>query len=233
MNFILIASILLIFFFVLNFLLPHLIKKLWRIRFLKWAKNSGKIFLTFDDGPEKLNTGLILDFLKINGIRATFFVLGANVKENLSLTRRIIDEGHMIGIHGYNHLHPWKILPWRGMLDLSHGKEMLEENDIKTIYVRPPYGKLNLFSLIYILINHLTFIHWDIDPEDYNQGDSKKLSEYLKSKIQKGKVILLHDGRCHGTYPGNVTVKGLIEYFENTSVSAEDFSSLPVDGIII
>jgi peptidoglycan/xylan/chitin deacetylase (PgdA/CDA1 family) len=205
---------------------------MWRIRFLKWANESGKIFLTFDDGPEKLNTGLILDLLKRHGIRATFFVLGAKVEENLSLTQRIINEGHMIGIHGYNHLHPWKILPWRGMLDLSCGKKMLEKNGIKTIYIRPPYGKLNLFSLIYILTNHLKFVHWNIDPEDYNQSDSIKLSEQLKNKIQNGKVVLLHDGRCPGTCPGNITVKGLDDYLENTDVSSGEFSALPVNGIL-
>jgi peptidoglycan-N-acetylglucosamine deacetylase len=219
-------------FIVLNFLLPHLIKKIWRIRFLKWANESGKTFLTFDDGPEKLNTGLILDLLKRYGIRATFFVLGAKVEENLSLTQRIINEGHMIGIHGYNHLHPWKILPWRGMLDLSQGKKLLENNGIKTIYIRPPYGKLNLFSLIYILINHLTFVHWNIDPEDYNQSDSITLSEHLKNRVQSGKVVLLHDGRCSGTFPGNVTVDGLLNYLENTNVPLEEFSSLPTNGII-
>ena len=232
MIFSLIIPIFLILFFALNILLPHLIKKIWRMHFLKWASNSGKIFLTFDDGPEKLNTELILDILKNHGIHATFFVLGVNVKNNLLLTQRIINEGHIIGIHGYNHLHPWKILPWRGMLDLSNGKKMLEKNGIKTIYVRPPYGKLNLFSLIYILINHLTFIHWNIDPEDYNQCDSVTLSEQLKNKIQKGKVVLLHDGRCPGTFPGDVTVKGLDDFLENTNVSSVEFSALPVNGLL-
>jgi peptidoglycan-N-acetylglucosamine deacetylase len=232
MIFIVIISILFILFFALNYLLPHLIKKMWRKHLLKWASNSGKIFLTFDDGPEKLDTELILNILKNHGIQATFFVLGANVKNNLSLTQRIINEGHIIGIHGYNHLHPWKILPWRGMLDLSRGKKILEKNGIKVLYVRPPFGKLNLFSLIYIVINHLTFIHWNIDPEDYNQSDSATLSEQLKNKIQKGKVVLLHDGRCPGTFPGNVTVKGLGDYLENASVPSSEFSALPINGIL-
>lgn len=205
---------------------------MWRKHFLKWANNSGKIFLTFDDGPEKINTELILNILKIHGIQATFFVLGINVNNNLLLTQRIVNEGHIIGIHGYNHLHPWKVLPWRSMIDLSKGKKMLEKNGIKTNYVRPPYGKLNLFSLIYIVINRLTFIHWNIDPEDYNLSDSAILSEQLKNKIHKGKVVLLHDGRCHGTFPGNVTVKGLGDYLQNTSLPANEYSALPVNGIL-
>lgn len=231
MKIILIIFTLLIFIVLLNYVLPHLVKKFWRIRFLKWASDTGKIYLTFDDGPEISTTGMILDFLKIHKIKATFFVLGVNVQENLTLTQRIIDEGHIIGIHGNNHLHPWKVLPWKGMLDLSRVKKILEKNGIKTNYVRPPYGKLNLFSLIYILINHLTFIHWNIDPEDYNQSESINISEYLRNKIHKGKVILLHDGRCPGTFPGYVTVKGLIDYFENANISGELYSALPINGL--
>jgi peptidoglycan-N-acetylglucosamine deacetylase len=231
MTFILLIAGILILSLMLNYLLPHLIKKMWRVRLLKWASVSEKIYLTFDDGPEKSNTGLILDFLKTHGMKATFFVLGVNVQKHPLLTQRIINEGHVIGIHGSNHLHPWKVLPWRGMTDLSRGKKILEENGIKTIYVRPPYGKLNLFSLIYILINDLTFIHWNIDPEDYNKSESVILSEYLKNNIGKGKVVLLHDGRCPGTFPGNVTVKGLIDYCENADVSKKLFSALPLNGL--
>ena len=227
MRIILLIFILIITFFLLNYLLPHLVKKLWRNRFLKWANDSGKIYLTFDDGPEISTTGQILDLLKVHGIQATFFVLGVNVQQNPYLTQRIIKEGHVIGIHGKNHLHPWKVLPWRGMADLSCGKKILEKNGIKTNYVRPPYGKLNILSLLYILINRLTFIHWNIDPKDYNQSESEMLTERLKSEIQKGKVVLLHDGRRPGTSPGNVTVKGLADFLGNTDISGVVFSPLP------
>jgi peptidoglycan/xylan/chitin deacetylase (PgdA/CDA1 family) len=227
MRIILLIFILIITFFLLNYLLPHLVKKLWRKRFLKWANDSGKIYLTFDDGPEISTTGQILDLLKVHGIQATFFVLGVNVQQNPYLTQRIIKEGHVIGIHGKNHLHPWKVLPWRGMADLSCGKKILEKNGIKTNYVRPPYGKLNILSLLYILINRLTFIHWNIDPKDYNQSESEMLTERLKSEIQKGKVVLLHDGRRPGTSPGNVTVKGLADFLGNTDISGVVFSPLP------
>jgi len=57
-----IVFILIILFFLLNYILPHLVKKWWRRRLLKWANYSGKIYLTFDDGPEISTTGQILDF---------------------------------------------------------------------------------------------------------------------------------------------------------------------------
>jgi peptidoglycan/xylan/chitin deacetylase (PgdA/CDA1 family) len=223
--------IILILFFLLNYLLPHLVKKWWRKSFLKWANDSGKIYLTFDDGPDISTTGQILDILKTHGIRATFFVLGINVIQNPEIIQRIIKDGHTIGLHGHNHLNPWNILPWKGMLDLSYGKKILEKNGMKTNYVRPPYGKLNILSLIYILINHLKFIHWNIDPKDYNENESDRLTKRLKNEIQKGKVILLHDGRLLGTSPGNITVKGLSDFLENTNISVEVFSTLPTNRL--
>ncbi|MDR3609522.1 MAG: polysaccharide deacetylase family protein [Ignavibacteriaceae bacterium] len=225
----LILFVFIIFF--LNYILPHLVKKFWRRQLLKWVSDSGKIFLTFDDGPEISTTGQILDFLKTHNIRATFFVLGVNVEQNPALTQRILMEGHTIGIHGENHLHPWKILPWKGMSDLYNGNKILKKYGIRAIYVRPPYGKLNLFSLIYILINRLTFIHWNLDPKDYNQNESTKLSTLLKDQIQSGKIILLHDGRRPGTFSGDITVKGLESFLQSTRISPHLFSQLPINGI--
>jgi peptidoglycan-N-acetylglucosamine deacetylase len=218
-------------FIVLNYFIPHIAKKWWRKHFLKWANDSSKIYLTFDDGPEITNTGLILDILKIHGIRATFFVIGINVEKNPFLVQRMIKEGHTIGIHGYNHLHPWKVLPWKAMEDLSRGKKILEKNGVKTCYVRPPYGKLNMLSLIYIFVNRLTFIHWHIDPQDYNEIESVKVAEFLKKEMQRGKVILLHDGRCKGTYSGDVTVNALSGFLENTFIPHEIFVALPINGL--
>lgn len=61
------------------------------------------MYLTFDDGPNTENTNKILDILKENDIKATFFVVGKNVERNPETTRRIVEEGHAIGIHCYNH----------------------------------------------------------------------------------------------------------------------------------
>lgn len=61
------------------------------------------MYLTFDDGPNTENTNAVLDILKEKGIKATFFVVGKNVERNPETTRRIVEEGHTIGIHCYNH----------------------------------------------------------------------------------------------------------------------------------
>lgn len=62
-----------------------------------------RVFLTFDDGPTKTVTPLILDVLKQEDVKATFFVLGNNVKNNPDLVKRAFEEGHYIANHGYSH----------------------------------------------------------------------------------------------------------------------------------
>lgn len=61
------------------------------------------IALTFDDGPDPVWTPKILDVLRRNGVRATFFTVGTRVAENPALARRIVEEGHQIGLHGFTH----------------------------------------------------------------------------------------------------------------------------------
>lgn len=68
-----------------------------------YDKNSKIAYLTFDDGPSQAVTPLILDLLKEENIKATFFVLGSNVKRNPDLVKRAYQEGHYIANHGYSH----------------------------------------------------------------------------------------------------------------------------------
>src|SRR5215210_2456240 len=69
----------------------------------KIGTSGGRIALTFDDGPDRQTTPPILDELRQHDIEATFFVLGSKVKENPDLLRRIVEEGHTIGNHTYDH----------------------------------------------------------------------------------------------------------------------------------
>ena len=69
----------------------------------KSAGNDGKAFLTFDDGPARATTPRILDILKDSGHKATFFVQGINIAGNEDILKRIVNEGHEVAIHSWNH----------------------------------------------------------------------------------------------------------------------------------
>lgn len=69
------------------------------------STDSKKVFLTFDDGPSKNVTPIILDTLKSENIKATFFLLGSRVELNPAIVKREYDEGHYIASHGYSHVY--------------------------------------------------------------------------------------------------------------------------------
>ena len=78
-------------------------ENLQQVRHIYAAKEEKRVFLTFDDGPSKSITPQILDLLKQEQIKATFFVLGKNVEKNPSIVKRAYEEGHYIANHGYSH----------------------------------------------------------------------------------------------------------------------------------
>ncbi len=226
MNLVLTIACIFCFLLFINYFIPHLVKIYWRQKFLKTAELSKRIFLTFDDGPVYNSTSEILDLLKKYYIKATFFVVGKNVKINIDLIERIIREGHAIGIHGNNHLHPWKVNPWRAMKDLSEGSRILKDIGINTKLIRPPYGKLNLLSLLFIIYNKLIFVHWNVDPRDYERSEKLKLYNLLNEKITSGKVVLLHDGRLNSIPSTGVTTKGLELFLEKMEFNPHLFSEI-------
>jgi len=101
--------------------------------------------LTFDDGPDKQNIPLLLDILKSEGVRATFFVLGHQVKKYVETTKRVINEGHQLANHSWSHpdflkLDNEKIVK-RELLLTSKIIEKISGN--YPLFMRPPYGNIS------------------------------------------------------------------------------------------
>lgn len=153
------------------------------------------IALTFDDGPHCIYTAQLLDFLKDQNVKATFFVLGYRAKYNRSLIKRMNDEGHQIGNHGYDH-ESFTILS-----NSALRKQISETNDIiKDItgkapsLVRPPRGKIN--SGVKAVVN-MPLIFWSVDPRDWATRDADKVFAYVVKRAKPGDIVLLHDIRQH------------------------------------
>ena len=85
--------------FILKYIYPEAI---WRE-----DKNKNNIYLTFDDGPIPEITPWILDCLKEKNVKASFFCVGENIKKHPEIFKRLLDEGHVVGNHTYNHLRGW------------------------------------------------------------------------------------------------------------------------------
>ena len=153
--------------------------------------------MTFDDGPGTRLTTDILEILREHGVKATFFLLGRNIEGREQIVRQIAEQGHEICSHGYDHIHHWKVSPLGAIKDIKQGWEAintaLETNSGKYIY-RPPHGKLNLVSLLYLLLLRIPVLYWTLDSADTQFGcraGAEKVASLLKRT--NGAVILAHD----------------------------------------
>lgn len=103
------------------------------------------VYLTFDDGPHPSETERVLDVLRERGARATFFLIGSKVSGNEAVLRRMLEEGHALGLHTYSHAGTFPLLSFDKMLaDVNEGKRAVESVAGKKISLfRPPFGVTN------------------------------------------------------------------------------------------
>ena len=163
------------------------------------AAKAGVLILTFDDGPGSYLTPAVLEILAQYNAKATFFLLGRNIVGRESIVRRIAAAGHQICSHGYDHLNYWKVSPFRAISDIKRGWQSIDKTLGKTASAypfRPPYGKLNLVCLLYLLVWRVPIFYWTLvsgDTWPAERRDSRRVAAALLSGGAGGAVVLAHD----------------------------------------
>ena len=157
------------------------------------------VLLSFDDGPDPVNTPLVLDILKKHGVTAMFFLIGKKIAGNEALVQRIHAEGHLLGSHSYSH--DPKIGFWfreKVLADIGNGHNAL----LKAIpnagyWYRPPFGVTN--PTIAAAINNcgLQSVAWSVRSFDTANKDPDRLLKKLKQNINGSDIVLLHDTQEH------------------------------------
>lgn len=150
-----------------------------------------KIFLTFDDGPS-VSTEKILQILKDNKAKATFFVCGDQVEKFPDILKKIKKEGHSIGNHSYNHSF-FRTVLLSDQIEKAN-KEIEKVLGEKPKLFRSPWGLLNFWSYLYLRRKNLKPVWWDIAGEDWKDVSSEYISRKVISKARDGSIVLLHDG---------------------------------------
>jgi len=153
------------------------------------------VALTFDDGPMPGKTAEILAILEEQGVRATFFLVGAAMEEHPAQARMIVEAGHEVGNHSYTHSR-------MVFKSFNFVADELERTDlairaagyVEPIHFRPPFGK-KLFNLPrYLSANDITTIMWDVAPETFREGDDGRdvVLRRVLEQARPGSIILLH-----------------------------------------
>jgi chitin deacetylase len=171
------------------------------------------VALTFDDGPTKGATDEILRVLDEMKVKATFFVIGNELEQNLDEGRKIVAAGHELGNHSFSHDRMVLVTPSFVQQEIEKTDRLIKEAGYaKEIYFRPPYGK-KLFALPYYLSkNGRKTITWDVEPDSNPQiaSDANRIIESSRSRVRPGSIILLH-AMYPSRKPSLDAVRGIIE----------------------
>lgn len=164
---------------------------------LTWdiPNSDNKIYLTFDDGPIPKVTEWVLDLLKSEEIKATFFCIGDNIKKHPEIYKRILSEGHQTGNHTFNHLNGWKTETNNYIDNFKLCEtENLKLNTEHSFLFRPPYGKIKPSQSKAIRQLGYKIIMWDVLSYDFDSSTSKeKCLENVISYTVQGSIIVFHD----------------------------------------
>lgn len=166
--------------------------------------SPGRVALTFDDGPDEQSTPRFLDLLAARDVQATFFLLGVMCERYPSMSRRIVDAGHEVAVHSWDHgNHLWRS-PRRVARDLGRTADLIEtQSGVRPAWFRPPYGAVTPWGQLAARELGLQTVLWTAWGQDWKRGAtaSSVLSELLSGKVDGG-TVLLHDSDC-ASKPGS------------------------------
>ncbi|MGI9035931.1 MAG: glycosyltransferase [Pyrinomonadaceae bacterium] len=203
----------------------------------------GKIVLTFDDGPDPVWTPKILDILKQENVKATFFIIGENGQANPELVKRIVAEGHEIGNHSFTHPNlgdvPSKVVD----LELSATQRLIESlTGRSTRLFRAPYfgdaeprtpdevgPTAQAQRLGYISVGlHIDPDDWKLTDDDGNKRTADDLVNEVLRQVairtpeERGEIVLLHDGGGDRS----ATVEALPQIIEKLRAQGYEFTTV-------
>jgi peptidoglycan-N-acetylglucosamine deacetylase len=165
--------------------------------------DPGHVALTFDDGPDPASTPLFLDLLRLFDVRATFFVLGANLRRHRGLGQAIADTGHELAVHGWSHHPMWPRRSPAITADLERTRDLIAELTGEwPRWFRPPHGILTTSALLAAGQAGLLPVLWTSWGREWVPGSTvDSVTANLRRKHRPGATVLLHDAGANGGWP--------------------------------
>lgn len=159
---------------------------------LALSRGSNLCALTFDDGPSR-HTARLLDILRDRGIRATFFVVGSQVRYHPQIVQRMRDEGHEIGNHTNTHVSLRHLSPEAQRAEISTVQTALARLGVTARFIRPPYGRYDANTLKIAGEQNMGLMLWSVDSMDWTKQVRIENMKMLFSGQKLRGVFLFHD----------------------------------------
>lgn len=180
-----------------------------------------KVALTFDDGPHPQYTLEMLEVLKEKNVKATFFLLGAEVEKHPEIVKKIHEEGHLIGNHSYKHEQLSKLTMKEACAQVNRTNQLIcDITGVYPSYLRPPFGDWH--EKLDCEVNMVEVL-WDVDTLDWSSQNHARIVNKVLKNVQENDIILMHDG-----YETSVTAaKEIIDTLEK-----QGYEFVTVDEIL-
>ena len=154
------------------------------------------VVVSFDDGPNNITTPKLLDTLLKYNIKATFFMVGANI-DNTELMQRMVREGHIAGSHTFGHAHMTRVSFEEMKEQIIHTEERFQKHiGDRPWFFRAPYGELNNQVTSFLKGRHYEIIGWDDDTFDWQKSTPEQVVQAAVNLLQKhetGAIMLMHE----------------------------------------
>lgn len=197
------------------------------IFFREGSQKVRQVALTFDDGPDSQYTPQILDILKEQGIKATFFLIGNRAQLFPDVVKRMIEEGHVIGNHTLNHPNIIKLDNRAIRQEIIGGEEALAKlTGYRTALFRSPYGSLNPEKIKFIQSLNYNIIAWNVDSLDWKSLTAEQVKYNILENVRAGSIILQHSS---GSKEENLSgsVEALREVIPTLKQEGYQFVTIP------
>ena len=172
----------------------------------RWRRFPGRertdderVALTFDDGPDPEGTPAVLDALDGLGLKATFFMVGEQVKAAPMLAREVAARGHEVALHGATHRPHRELNPRESKDEPSYGLGTIEAATARRPrWFRPPYGVFNEHSYEAVGAVGLEPVYWSAWGMDWETISAERILDIVSRDLEPGAILVLHDSARYG-----------------------------------
>ena len=161
--------------------------------FLNDQPQCNTVYLTFDDGPDRVITPQVVDILAENNVCGNFFFIGNQLEKYADVVKKAYDNKNFVGSHCFSHTKLTTMTSEQVKKEITDTNAILKGiTGVAPTFIRPPYGDINDTVISEFKELDLKIVLWSIDTLDWSQRDASHIEKNITDHIRPGDIILMH-----------------------------------------